>query len=177
MKRADLEGLPSLALPAPYRIRTYADGDEAHWAAIMNTGIGTDWTAERCRERLTGRPQFEPDGLYFATSGNSPREEVAGSACAWRTNVEERETGYVHMVCVTPEHRGHGLGYWLTLATLHYFRAHGYTRAILNTDDFRLPAIQTYLRLGFVPDMTHVSHPDRWTDALTRLLLNKPGGS
>jgi mycothiol synthase len=141
----------------------------------MNTGIGSDWTAERCRERLTGRVEFMPDGLFFATCGGPPNEDVAGSACAWRLNAEERDTGFVHMVCVRPEHRGHALGYWLTLATLHYFRAHGFVRAILNTDDFRLPAIQTYLRLGFVPDVVHENHPDRWVEVLSRLRLDEPG--
>lgn len=66
------------------------------------------------------------------------------------------------MVCVRPEHRGHRLGYWLTLATLHYFRDHGFQQAILDTDDFRLPAIREYLDLGFEPEYTHPSHTERW---------------
>jgi hypothetical protein len=33
---------------------------------------------------------------------------------------------------------------------------------VLFTDDFRTQAIKLYLRLGFVPDCHHHSHPGRW---------------
>ncbi|MDR3689213.1 MAG: hypothetical protein P4L46_07535, partial [Fimbriimonas sp.] len=39
----------------------------------------------------------------------------------------------------------------------------------LTTDDFRLAAIQTYLNLGFEPDMWHESHPGRWAAILQEL--------
>ncbi|HHY83306.1 MAG TPA: hypothetical protein GX505_11630 [Clostridiales bacterium] len=45
----------------------------------------------------------------------------------------------------------------------------GWTSAVLETDDFRLPAIKTYFRLGFQPKFTHESHPDRW-DKISRLI-------
>jgi mycothiol synthase len=152
-----------------YEVRTYHDGDESAWANIMNTGIGENWTAERCRESLTGRAQFLPDGLFFAVRHDGDGEVLAGSACAWRLTPHEWTVGYVHMVCVRPEHRGRRLGYWLTLAVLHYFRNRGFKRAILDTDDFRLPAIRVYLDLGFEPELTHASHPGRW-DAVARAL-------
>ena len=31
------------------------------------------------------------------------------------------------------------------------------------TDDFRLPAVKLYLKMGFVPDFEHGSYHDRWT--------------
>jgi len=38
----------------------------------------------------------------------------------------------------------------------------GCREAILDTDDYRLPAIRTYLRLGFVPDNLEADHAARW---------------
>ncbi len=32
----------------------------------------------------------------------------------------------------------------------------------LCTDDWRLPAVKTYLNLGFEPEIIHESHPARW---------------
>src|SRR5258708_3745169 len=118
MVRPTLEDLPSGAIPPPYSLRTYREGDEAAWAAIMNTGIGQGWTAERCREQLTGREQFAADGLYFAVVRDPDREAVAGSACTWRQSLDETATGYVHIVWCLPEHPGHRPGHWPTLATL-----------------------------------------------------------
>lgn len=170
MFRSNLEGLPELALPEGYRLRTYQPGDEDAWARIMNQGIGTDWTAERCRQELIDRPQFTPDRLFFVVAKGEP----VGSACAWVWDPSERETGYVHMVCVVPEHRGRRLGYLLTLATLHWFRDHGFRHAILDTDDFRLPAIKEYLNLGFVPLLREDSHLERWQKVAAELKIVLP---
>jgi mycothiol synthase len=41
-------------------------------------------------------------------------------------------------------------------------RERGCGEAILDTDDFRLPAIRTYLRLGFTPEISADDHAHRW---------------
>src|ERR687883_408137 len=110
-------------------------------------GIGSNWTVPRVREALLERPQFAADGVFFATCAAAADQPVA-SATAWRVPPEERATGYVHMVAALPAHRGRGLGRLVTLATLHHLRAHGFGEAVLDTDDFRLSAIRTYLGLG-----------------------------
>lgn len=153
----NLDRLPELTVPNGYELRTYEPGDEFAWAYIMSTGIG-EWTAEKCYDALISRPQFEPDCLFFVLNDGIP----VGSACAWRESPDEHKHGYLHMVCVLPEHRGSHLGYTLTLAVLHYFRDHGFQDAILDTDDWRLAAIKTYLRLGFEPFYYDDSHRERW---------------
>jgi mycothiol synthase len=165
MNRPDLDNLPPVAVPPGYAFRTYRDGDEAAWGAIMNTGIGSDWTVEKVKEQVTRAPQFVADGLYFATLA----DQAVGSTCAWRENAAEWKNGIVHMVCVLPEQRGHGLGCQLTLAVLHWFRAHGFERATLTTDDWRLSAIKAYLALGFLPDIHTSEMKQRWT-AVARAL-------
>ena len=147
MRRPDLDRLPPLDMTAGYALRTWLPGDEQAWADIMNTGIGEGWTVELVQEKFTTRPSFIPDAVFFATYAGQP----VGTATAWRVPETETQQGYVHMVCVLPEHRGHNLGYLTTLATLHWFKQHSFTYAILETDDFRLPAIKAYLRLGFAP--------------------------
>jgi mycothiol synthase len=179
MLRPTLDDLPALeaalaALPAGYGFRTYRQGDEDVWAAIMNTGEMEAWDAVRTRERLTGCPwpQFDPEGLFFVTYG-SPAQPV-GSACAWLRDPQETETGTLHMVCVLPEHRGHGLAYPLCLAVLHRFRQRGFPRVFLNTGDWRLGAIKTYLKLGFQPLITRPEQPPLWADVWPRLAWPAP---
>ena len=45
----------------------------------------------------------------------------------------------------------------------------GWAVARLWTDDWRLPAIKTYLNLGFEPDIEHESHPERWRAVFEKL--------
>src|SRR5690606_36526282 len=71
-----------------------------------------------------------------------------------------------------PRNRGKGLGKLVSVAVLNDLYERGFRRCMLRTDDFRLPAIKTYLDLGFVPDMKDDSHPERWAkvwDALGRV--------
>ena len=169
MVHRHLDSLPELEIPDGYGIRTYQPGDEAHWAEIMNSGIG-EWTAEKCRQELTSKPQFLPDGLFFATFQDKP----VGSACAWRRSPEDREVGWLHMVCVVPEHRGKQLGHLVTLAVLHYLHDHGFKEVWLSTDDWRLPAIKSYLRLGFEPHYFDDSHRERWQKVFENLGMRAP---
>jgi len=164
MVRVSLDGLPPVEVPAGYRLRTYRPGDEAAWCRLVNDGIGGDYTEEKCRQELIERPSFDPDDLFFVEHDG----EVVGTACALRAD-EEGKPGILHMVVVSPEHRGHGLGRVLVAAVLHRFRELGYTTVALSTDDFRLPAIATYLSLGFQPKYTHDSHQERWRAIRDRL--------
>ncbi|MDE2847037.1 MAG: GNAT family N-acetyltransferase [Gemmatimonadota bacterium] len=165
MMRPDLEDLPEISVPDGYALRTYRPGDEAAWSEIMNTGIGTDWTAEKCRKELTETEPFMADGCFFAT-----RSGVAvATACAYDVQPEGISAAQVHMVCATPSHRGKGLGRLVTLAVLHYMRERGYAAAFLGTDDFRVPAVKTYLGLGFIPDYIEDSHRLRWSAVFAKV--------
>ena len=160
----DLANLPQIEIPEGYELRTYLPGDEQAWADIMNTGIG-EWTAERCREGLTSQPQFLPDGLFFVTFQGKP----VGSACAWRKSPDERKVGWLHMICVLPEHRGMQLGHTLNVAILRYFRDHSFREVWLSTDDFRIPAIKSYLRIGFEPHVFDDLHEKRWQEVFQKI--------
>lgn len=164
MRRYNLENLPPIIVPEGCGLRTYREGDEEAWGKIMDTGVGNEWTARKVRENLVERPQFAPDGLFFATIDDKP----VGSACAWKSSPEEKRMGTVHMVCVLPETRGKRLGHLVTLAVLHYFRDHGFKESVLTTDDFRVPAIKTYLSLGFEPFLRDLTQVYRWSQILSR---------
>ncbi len=176
MVRPHLDDLPPLVIPDGYRLRTFQPGDETAWARIMEatSGLGREWTVEKVRERMIDREQFEADGLFFATCDAEGDRPVA-SATAWRKAADEQEMGNVHMVCALDEHRGKGLGRLVSLAVLHYLRERGFRSADLSTDDWRVPAIRTYLGLGFVPVyLTDAGrfddHEARWSAIFAQLL-------
>ena len=164
----NLKDLPELQLPAGYDIRTYREGDDAHWARIISDSFGgRERTAQDTENEITSRDVFVPDGLYFVTHRGTP----VGTACAWRQSVDEKEVGYVHMVGVVAEHTGHKLGKWVSLSVLHYFRDNGFISAMLDTDDFRIPAVKTYLNLGFIPVYVEDGQSERWSDIFKKLEL------
>ena len=78
------------------------------------------------------------------------------------------------MVACKPEFRGLGIGTRLnTEAVRTLFRA-GMKTAYLTTDDFRIPAIKSYLRAGFYPDIKDEEHRARWEAIMEIIRENKP---
>jgi mycothiol synthase len=77
--------------------------------------------------------------------------------------------GYVHWVGTDPAFRGRSLGRSVCLAVLERFRRDGRMAAVLETDDPRLPAIASYLGLGFVPSYAAPDHETRWSAVFAQL--------
>ena len=167
MVRPNLAGLPQVEIPEGYEIRTYQEGDDVHWANVISDSFGGERTAEDARRDIMDRDVFDPEGLYFATYRGTP----VGTTCAWKDTPDEIDVGIVHMVGVHSTHTGHKLGRCVTLSVLLYLRDHNFKCAKLGTDDFRLPAIKTYLNLGFLPVYVDVTQPDRWREIFRKLDL------
>lgn len=166
----DLENLPTLQCSDGYHIRTYRKGDETHWARIMDVAfVDQGRTAQDTYTNVINQPDFDPDGFFFAVYEDLP----IGTACAWKRCFRGDQVGYIDMLAVLPEHTGHKLGKCLTLFLLHYFKAQRLTSVVLDTDDFRLPAIKNYLNLGFVPMPIRENHRLRWRNVFEKLGLSK----
>ena len=161
MFRPHLNDLPAAApLPPGYNLRTaHGAKDELALASVLAASFNEEWTVERVHQQLTAAPQVL--AVYAATFEDSP---VATAASRWVPD-QFPETGYVHWVGTDPAHARRGLGMALMLWVLQDFRDRGYRYAILETDDFRLPAIRTYLRCGFVPVefVDRDDHRERWS--------------
>mgnify|MGYP005838471015 CR=1 FL=1 len=162
--RPILERLETVMLPPGYTIRHYREGDAPEWDRILSAAFGQDWTGKFEREMLHDEA-FTPERVLFVCRGDEP---VATSS-AWYRSRYARSVGYLHWVAVTPEESGKGLGYQVSLACLHKMASEGRTSAMLMTDDFRLPAIATYLKLGFEPLLIHENQRQRWRDIFTNL--------
>jgi mycothiol synthase len=60
---------------------------------------------------------------------------------------------------------------------LEDFRDRGYRDAVLETDDFRLPAIKVYLRFGFVPvyEVKGEDQRARWSALFQKIFEQRKG--
>ena len=157
--------LAPVRLPPGYTLATLAQRDAAEWTAVLNaTGKLGTWDDKRARESLTGKRPVLAAGSYLILSAAGA---VATACTLPPTAAEPRsELGWV---AVDPAHQGRGLGLQVCSAVLWYARRNGWPATTLNTDDWRLPAIKTYLKLGFEPELTHDSHRARWQEIRRRL--------
>ena len=157
--------LAPVRLPPGYTLATLAQRDVAEWIAVLNaTGKLGTWDDKRARESLTGKRPVLAAGSYLILSAAGA---VATACTLPPTAAEPRsELGWV---AVDPAHQGRGLGLQVCSAVLWYARRNGWPATTLNTDDWRLPAIKTYLKLGFEPELTHDSHRARWQEIRRRL--------
>ncbi|MFO7946233.1 MAG: GNAT family N-acetyltransferase [Armatimonadota bacterium] len=165
MKRPDLKNLPEITLPDGYELRTFQPGDERAWEAIVARAFDRDVPEGHFDSRIGDHDAFQPERVFFICHNG----EGVATATAWYMEKWGENTGYVHMVGVKPGHQGKRLGYQVSLAVLHRLRGEGFEEAVLTTDDFRLPAIKTYLNLGFEPVLVHENQRERWRDVFEAL--------
>lgn len=79
-------------------------------------------------------------------------ENSVGERVATITTVTRSDGfGYVHMVKAKKTESGKGLGHALIEHAMSVFIKRKIQKVVLTTDDFRLPAIKTYLDAGFCP--------------------------
>jgi mycothiol synthase len=157
MRRPHLEAIPEpCPLPARYALREATEADGPALAGVLTRAFAEPWSVERVNEVLLAHPEV-PTTFLIEHAG------VPMATASFQLKPEEfPASGWVHYVGAEPAHAGRGLGAAVVVAVLRAARDAGKQDAMLTTDDPRLPAIRTYLKLGFEPDLWHPSHPERW---------------
>lgn len=158
--RRSLTTLPPLEVPPGYELRHFYPGDEAAWAALVarNGQLG-EWTVDTAQPYFATASRMPLDGAFFVTAAKTP---VATAQLHLKSDQDTDATPELGWVAVDPAQHGHGLAAVASLAVMHYAASTGHGEIYLLTDDWRLPAIAIYLKLGFDPWITDLSHPDRW---------------
>ena len=161
MLRPHLRDLPPVSpLPAGYRLRLAAgEADEEALAAMLAAAFDKPWDAARVRRELTAAPDVR--AVYVVTWQDLPVATAASRSLPDRFP----GSGYVHWVGTHPEHQRRGLAAALLARLLRDFAERGDRDAVLETDDFRLPALRAYLACGFLPvyDVAGEDHRARWS--------------
>ena len=170
MVRPQLADLPRLSPPSPFSVHAFRPGDDTAWNRIISDSFGRDADFER---EIRQREPFHPDRVMFADVEGEP----VATATAWYKAEEGPGRGHLHMVGRRSLAAAKGTGYWASLAALWQLRREGRCHVLLQTDDFRLPAIVTYLRLGFIPQVVHLNQPDRWRAVFATLRGLEPSES
>ena len=146
--------------PAPegYSLRTFREGDRDGWIGLMRSSGFESWSQDTLRHALA---VSLPEGIFFFS--HDATRELVGTAMAGHTATDLHPFGgELGWVGVSPQHRGKRLSLILCSRVVRRFLSAGYREIYLQTDDWRLPAIKTYLNVGFVPLLCAPEMEERW---------------
>lgn len=139
-------------------VQPLSSSDAGSLGALLNAAFEEEtWSAEKVRADLIEASDIAE------VFGVIEDGKVVATASARVNQADFPGQGYVHMVASGVEARGRGLGRSVTAAVLARFAELGLTEAVLETDDWRIPALRTYLAMGFVPVIRDHSHYARWS--------------
>jgi mycothiol synthase len=143
-----------------YQLRTYQEGDEISLAKLLaSEGWGNDEV--HINEFLD---HVIPEGLFFVVHKDTG--EIISTASALHhpssPHWHFRFGGAIGYVITSPEHRGKGTGYAVSIAATSRLIQAGYNNIRVVTNDHRLSALKIYLKIGFVPFLYTEDSEDRW---------------
>lgn len=158
---------PAVEVPAGYELRCWRPSDEAGYLALLNTpGFEfSTWDHDRLVATLR---QILPDG-FVVIEHKASRKIVATAMASHGASEQHPFGGELGWVAADPAHAGKGLGMGVCAAVTRRFLNAGYSDIFLRTDDWRLPAIKTYLKLGYEPLLYCQDMAQRWQDIYTKL--------
>jgi mycothiol synthase len=166
MRRDDLENLPPIQVAKGYELRPLRSGEEWAYVQVMNKSNFAGEVDRAWFDRtFANDAEYDPAYLQLIWKGDQP----VAAATAWHNQIEGEPWGMIHWVGADWEERGKGLGKSVTLAALHKLRERGLERAMLDTGDWRLPAVAAYLGLGFKPWPTEKAPQAVWDQVLADL--------
>ncbi len=161
-----LPEMPPLAAGLAIVDALVQEGPKA-WEAIITDSFG----APTSYDKIRNDPACAPERVFLlmvnGVSAATTTVQLPAARPGW---------GVVHMVGVHRDFLGHGYGRLMVLRALHDMQQRGLQAATLTTDDFRLPAIRTYLGLGFAPVMEDDTMPGRWDAVNAKLATYRKQG-
>jgi len=172
--REHLTLIPRHRLPAGYSFRWYQPGDEALWVEIYSKAEKYIKITEELfwKEFGEDKPGLQQRMCFVLDD----QQRGIGTAAAWfDKNYFGADSGRVHWVAIVPEAQGKGLAKPLMTIILQKMRKLGHHRSYLVTSSARIPAINLYLKFGFVPEIRHEEDLAVWQgiqDYLGRNLLD-----
>ena len=156
------DGTPAkdISMPDGVKLERFTERKTAlaDWLEIVSHGLtGEVMDAEFYNKCMYGDYKYYDENKCFFLVKD-------GEAAATITVIcdPDKKEGYIHMVACKESFRGQGLGNLLNEVAVSVLKNEGMETAYLTTDDWRLPAIKSYLKFGFVGDTSTENFKSRW---------------
>lgn len=160
-----LDAPPAARVAPGYGLRTYRPGDEVRFYELMALAGWPGWDDAKLKPYLA---RTLPDAWFLAVHEES--DLIVASAMGIHDHSEQHPFGgELGWVAGDPAHAGKGLGAAVCGAVTARLLSIGYRDIHLYTDDWRLPALKTYLKLGYEPLLCGPDMAARWLLICARL--------
>lgn len=166
-----LDSPPVAKVHQDYLLRCYTDADQGEYLEVMAKAGFEDWNPRRLTGALS---KVLPEGLFVIVH-RATGQIVATAMASHNPHELHPYGGELAWVAAHPEHRTLGLGLAVCAAVTARLLRAGYRRIYLLTDDFRLPAIKTYLKLGYEPFILAEDMAERWDEVYEKVGSHQPG--
>ena len=157
--------VPEAKLPPDYHLRQLTRTDFAKYRQLMEGAGFTGWD-----DAVIGKALERSLPNMYLVIEHVPTGDLVATAFSYHTPSEQLpNAASLEYVAGDSRHKGIGLGYAVCAAVTRGLLERGYERIFLTTDDWRLPAIATYLKLGYVPDYYLPDMQARWKKVMGEL--------
>lgn len=147
MVKLNMNDIPESNIPGGFELRIIRPDEKNKWEELCDKAFKCE---NDFKEKMENRKGYIEDGVFVIVQ----EDKFIATGTAICNHEHPEAYGYVHMIAADSEYSGKKLGYEITAAVLRKLRGDGFDKAELTTDDFRLPAIKTYHKLGFIPDLS-----------------------
>jgi mycothiol synthase len=153
-----LNAPPAVNLSPGYALRTYRPGDEPRFYKVMELAGWHGWNDEKLQPWIVRIP---PESWFMILHEESG--QIVATAMGLHDHTEIHPCGgELGWVASDPAHAGRGLGMAVCAAVTRRLINVGYRNIHLYTEHWRLAALKTYLKLGYVPFLYMPEMEERW---------------
>jgi mycothiol synthase len=150
--------VPQPVVPEGYLLRNFRLQDAPAYYALMEGAGFKNWSDEMLIPWL-GKQL--PHG-FWVVEHVATGALVATAMATRNPKPLHPDGGELGWVAGDARHAGHGLGVAVCAAVMRSFHEANVARVYLLTDDWRLPAIKVYLKLGWAPFLFAPDMEERW---------------
>lgn len=152
--------LPDPAPAEGFVLRNTDKSELAAYSALRLSAGFNEWQ-ESDYDDLSTRLVDGRNGHFVIEEIATGRMVAAADAVVVQTELLDG-MGVLGWVMSSPDYRGKRLGYSVCAAVMQHLAKHGFHALQLSTDDHRVPAIKTYLNLGWRPWLYEPDMEERW---------------
>jgi ribosomal protein S18 acetylase RimI-like enzyme len=151
------------ATPPPgYQLRTLTAALDEWWIDIHRLAVPAFARSDLETWLAHYRKLMLEDGVLVAVHTESGAPVATAGSLANDKQGMFPGAGQIGYVATVPEHRGRGLGRWLSTIATHRLLDDGYRTIFLCTGDDLTAAISVYRKMGYVPCMYADDQHERW---------------
>ncbi len=150
MQEENLASCTFPEIPEGFSLHPLRQGEEEKYSGLLAGAGFKKWDREEVEK---ARRKCLENGIFILEEISTGRF----AACAYCNKGPvpgEDGGGILGMVAVDPAFRGRHFAMIVCMAVMNKFKESSYKRICLYTDETRLPALKTYLKLGWKPVIT-----------------------